>query len=102
MRLVRIAAASTAIGLALTASAALAQGGYPGMPGYGPPGPYGAPYAPPGAVPGPYLGPPGVGPAMPPVDPSQMAGPYPGAPGQGPTLPPGAGYAGGTPMADPS
>jgi hypothetical protein len=102
MRLLRIAAASTAVGLALTATAALAQVGYPGMPGYGPPGPYGAPYGPPGAMPGYPPGPPGIAPAMPPPDPSQAgqaAGPYAST---SPMLPPGAASQGGTPLVDPS
>ncbi len=101
MRLLRIAAASTAVGLALTATAALAQGGYPGMAGYGPPGPYAAPYPPPGAMPGYPPGMAGGGPVMP-SDPSQAGqapGPY---AGMSPMLPPGAAAPGGAPMVDPS
>lgn len=84
MRLLRIAAASFAVSGALTASVALAQGGYPGMPGYGAPGPYGAPGMPPGAAP------PGYPPGMQ------------GMPGMAPGMPPGAAPQGSTPMADPS
>ena len=80
MRLLRIAAATIAVGGALTASVALAQGGYPGMPGYGPPAPYGQPGA------------------MPPGYPPGMQG----MPGMGPMMPPGAAPQASTPMADPS
>jgi hypothetical protein len=92
MGLLRIAAASIAVGGALTASVALAQGGYPGMPGYGPPpGPYGAQPGPPGPY-GAQPGPPG---GMPPGYP-------PGMPSMGPMMPPSAAPQSSTPMVDPS
>ena len=83
MRSLQLAAAATALGLALTASAVLAQGPFPGGPGYPPGYPAGAPGMPPapypggmpyGPMPGPYPGP--MGAPMPPM----MPGP-PGVPG---------------------
>ena len=83
MRVMRIAAAGIAVGGALTATVALAQGSYPGvgMPGYGPPAPYGAPYGQPGAM---------------------LPGYPPGMPGVSPMMPPGSAPQGSAPMADPS
>jgi hypothetical protein len=66
MRSFKLAVATTALGLALTASAALAQGPFPGGPAYPPGYPGAAPGMPPapypggmpyGPMPGPYAGP---------------------------------------------